>query len=62
MTPENQDFHVSEHFRLRDFLTKDQRNVWPKYLLLDPKLIDKLELTIQELRAAGRAASSTCTS
>jgi uncharacterized protein YcbK (DUF882 family) len=53
VTPENQDFHVSEHFRLRDFLTKDQRNVWPKYLLLDPKLIDKLELTIQELERQG---------
>jgi len=49
VTPANRDFAVSEHFRLRDFLTKDQPNVWPKYLLLDPKLIDKLELTIQEL-------------
>jgi hypothetical protein len=53
VTPQNQDFHVSEHFRLRDFLTKDQRSVWPKYLLLDPKLIDKLELTIQELERQG---------
>jgi Bacterial protein of unknown function (DUF882) len=53
VTPQNQDFHVSEHFRLRDFLTKDQRNVWPKYLLLDPKLVDKLELTIQELKRSG---------
>lgn len=53
VTQQNQDFHVSEHFRLRDFLTKDQRNVWPKYLLLDPKLIDKLELTIQELERQG---------
>jgi len=53
VTRENQDFHVSEHFRLRDFLTKDQREVWPKYLLLDPKLIDKLELTIQELERQG---------
>jgi uncharacterized protein YcbK (DUF882 family) len=53
VTQQNQDFHVSEHFRLRDFLTKDQRNVWPKYLLLDPLLIDKLELTIQELERQG---------
>jgi len=53
VTKANQDFHVSEHFRLRDFLTKDQRDVWPKYLLLDPKLIDKLELTIQELERQG---------
>jgi hypothetical protein len=53
VTQQNQNFHVSEHFKLRDFLTKDQRNVWPKYLLLDPLLIDKLELTIQELERQG---------
>jgi uncharacterized protein YcbK (DUF882 family) len=53
VTRENQDFYVSEHFRLRDFLTKGQQNVWPKYLVLDPLLIDKLELTIQELERQG---------
>lgn len=53
VTQQNQNTYVSEHFRLRDFLTKDQHNVWPKYLLLDPKMIDKLELTIQELEAGG---------
>jgi uncharacterized protein YcbK (DUF882 family) len=53
VTPENADTFVSEHFRLRDFLTKDQPNVWPKYLLLNPKLVDKLELTIEELQAMG---------
>ncbi|MBP7675879.1 MAG: hypothetical protein KBB14_06110 [Thermoanaerobaculia bacterium] len=46
---------VSEHFRLRDFLTKDQSNVWPKYLVLDLKLVDKLELTIAALRQAGHS-------
>jgi hypothetical protein len=44
---------VSEHFRLGDFLTKDQPEVWPKYLVLDLKLIDKLELLIVALRDAG---------
>lgn len=53
VTPQNADTYVSEHFRLRDFLTKDQPNVWPKYLLLNPNLLDKLELTIQELQATG---------
>ena len=53
VTPENQDTQVSEHFRLRDFLTKDQRNVWPKYLVLDTKLIDKLELVIDDLVTRG---------
>lgn len=53
VTPENQHTNVSEHFKLSQFLTKDQREVWPKYLLLDPKLLDKLELTIGKLQAAG---------
>ena len=53
VTKENQDTYVSEHFRLRDFLTKDQHNVWPKYLLLNPKLLDKLELAIQDLESRG---------
>jgi hypothetical protein len=53
VTPENQDTKVSEHFRLRDFLTKDQRNVWPKYLVLDTKLVDKLELIIDDLVSRG---------
>jgi len=53
VTQANQDFQVSEHFRLRQFLTKDQHNVWPKYLLLDPLLIDKLELTVNQLQKEG---------
>lgn len=53
VTRENQDLHVSEHFRLRDFLTKDQQAVWPKYLVLREPLLDKLELTIAELERAG---------
>jgi hypothetical protein len=53
VTPENQDTRVSEHFRLRDFLTKDQFAVWPKYLALDLRLVDKLELVLQELNAMG---------
>jgi uncharacterized protein YcbK (DUF882 family) len=53
VTLENQDLQISEHFRLRDFLTKDQHNVWPKYVALDLRLIDKLELVLQELNAMG---------
>jgi hypothetical protein len=53
VTRENKDTPVSEHFKLRDFLTKDQFDVWPKYLLLDSRLLDKLELVIQELEAEG---------
>ena len=53
VTRENQDTRVSEHFRLRDFLTHDQPNVWPKYLVLQPKLLDKLELVLGDLQSRG---------
>lgn len=55
VTLENQDTPVSEHFRLADFLTHDQANVWPKYLVLREPLIDKLELIIAELQRRGVA-------
>ena len=53
VTPQNQQTLVSEHFRLRDFLTHDQQDVWPKYLVLREALIDKLELVIDELQREG---------
>lgn len=53
VTQENMNTKVSEHFRLRDFLTKGQQNVWPKYVAMSPRLLDKLELTIQELNNTG---------
>lgn len=53
VTLENKDTPVSEHFRLADFLTHDQQNVWPKYLVLREELIDKLELVIVELQRRG---------
>jgi uncharacterized protein YcbK (DUF882 family) len=53
VTPENQDTQLSEHFRLRDFITHDQRDVWPKYVVLREELLDKLELVIADLEAHG---------
>jgi hypothetical protein len=53
VTPENEETQVSEQFRLGDFLTHDQANVWPKYLVLKPKLLDKLELISEGLTARG---------
>ena len=53
VTPQNQDTPLSDHFRLRDFLTHDQQNVWPKYLVVDTKLVDKLELVLAELESRG---------
>lgn len=53
VTAENQSTAVSERFRLRDFLTHDQKDVWPKVLVLRPALLDKLELIGDELDRRG---------
>jgi len=53
VTAANQLTRVSEHFRLRDFLTHDQEDVWPKYVVLREALLDKLELVLQTLEARG---------
>ena len=53
VTPENFTTRVSEHFTLGQFITKDQRDVWPKYVVLERRLLDKLELTIDELNRGG---------
>jgi uncharacterized protein YcbK (DUF882 family) len=53
VTQENADTRVSEHFKLRDFLTHDQQNVWPKFLVLQMRNVDKLELVLADLQAHG---------
>jgi uncharacterized protein YcbK (DUF882 family) len=53
VTREEQDTELSDHFRLRDFFPHDQQNVWPKYIVVDMKLVDKLELVLDELEKSG---------
>lgn len=58
VTTANARLHLSEHFVLGDFVTHDQTDKWPKYVVLEEKLIDKLELVMQALNARGVRASS----
>ena len=53
VTAENAETYVSEHFRLGDFLTHDQSTTWPKYLVLQLRTVDKLELVLSDLRERG---------
>ncbi|HVZ78887.1 MAG TPA: D-Ala-D-Ala carboxypeptidase family metallohydrolase [Gemmatimonadaceae bacterium] len=55
--PADTDVSVSAHLRLADFITHDsQQDVWPKYVALTPRLLDKVELVAAELeRRAGRS-------
>ena len=53
VTPQTQNTQLSEHFRLKDFFPHDQQNVWPKYIVVDMKLVDKDELVLQDLKEHG---------
>ncbi|WP_191964479.1 D-Ala-D-Ala carboxypeptidase family metallohydrolase [Marinobacter confluentis] len=52
VTEENVRTQVSPHFRLGQFLSKQQSG-YPKYLLLSPRLLTKLELLLEDVNAAG---------
>ena len=58
VTPANASLHVSEHFTLGEFVTRNQTNLWPKYIVLEPRLLDKLELTIAKLKETGHPVRS----
>lgn len=53
VTRDNADTQLSDHFRIRDFLTHDQQNVWPKYVVINLRLVDKLELVLADLQSRG---------
>jgi len=53
VTPDNQKTRLSAHFHLNDFLTHDQDQVWPKYVVLREALLDKLELVLTTIEAQG---------
>jgi len=53
VTREMQNTPLSDHFKLRDFFPHDQQNVWPKYVVVETKLVDKLELILTDLESRG---------
>ncbi len=53
VTPQNLMTKISSHFALRDFVTHDQDTVWPKYVVLQEALLDKLELVLGALQSMG---------
>ncbi len=58
VTPQNKEMFLSEHIQLKDFITKLQEDVWPKYVVVDPQLLDKIELVANELEAMGHPVSN----
>lgn len=52
VTAGNVDTPVSPHFRLGQFVSKQQSG-YPKYLVLSPRLLNKLELLLEDVNAIG---------
>jgi uncharacterized protein YcbK (DUF882 family) len=44
------DLNVTTHLHVSDFVTHDGQSGWPRYVALDPKLLDKLELVFAEVK------------
>ena len=55
VTAANQDMPLTPHLTLGDFVTHDQHDRWPKYVVLEEKLLDKVELILRELNTKGIA-------
>lgn len=57
--PGDDSLRVSKHLRLGDFITHDQQaNVWPKYVALNPRLLDKLELVLAKIGSRARLSQA----
>ena len=52
VTEDNKDLFITPHFQLKQFLSK-QASGWPKYLVLSPRLLVKLEYLLEELNKTG---------
>ena len=55
VTPADTGLRLSRRFSLGEFLTHDRQSGWPRYVVLEEKLIDKLELVLDDLAAQGAA-------
>lgn len=43
------DLPLTRHLKVRDFITHDSQTMWPKYVAIDPRVLDKVELVLREL-------------
>jgi uncharacterized protein YcbK (DUF882 family) len=43
------DLQLTRHLRVSDFITKDNQSLWPRYVAVDGRLLDKLELVLEVL-------------
>ena len=47
---------MSEHLRLGDLLTRDGQESWPRFIAVNPRMVDKLELVVERIAGTIRKA------
>jgi len=52
VTKENMEVDITSHFKLKQFLCK-QQGEWPKYVVMRPRMLRKLELMLEKLNEKG---------
>ena len=57
--PEDRQHEISPHFKLGQFLCKQQPDHWPKYVLVSQDNIRRLEALLRELQNDGRTEAKT---
>src|SRR5581483_2283283 len=50
--PNQTEIPISRHLRLGDLLTRDGQETWPRYVAVNPRLLDKLELVVARIAAS----------
>lgn len=58
VTRENRDTLVSPHFTLGQFLCKQQPGTWPKYVVVQERLLLKLEMILAQVNEMGHPANT----
>lgn len=57
VTPENKNVFLTPHFQLKQFLCKEQGG-WPKYVVIKPLILQKIELLMDKLHENGIEAKT----
>jgi hypothetical protein len=56
VTEHDVDLPMSEHLRLGDLLTHDGQQGWPRFIAVNPRMVDKLELVMARIAGTIRKA------
>lgn len=57
--PQDLGLQITKHLQLSDFVAHDGQDTWPRYVALNPRLLDKLELVVRQIAEERGAADST---